>query len=57
MVNRQSVLSRLSIEILIGYYLGFSIKIACFEVTELGLKNNACVVSENLADPPFALDK
>lgn len=56
-INRHSVLSMLSIGFLIGYYLGFSIKIACFEVKELGLKNNACVVSENLTDLPFALDK
>lgn len=42
---------------MIRYYLGFSIKIACFEVKVMGLKNNVRVVSENFTDLPLALEK
>ena len=57
MGNRHSVLSILNAGLVIGCYLGFSIKIACFEVKVIGLKNNVCVVSENFTDLPLALEK
>lgn len=56
-INRHFCVEYIEYWISYRVLFGLSIKIACFEVEELGLKNNACIVSENATDLPFALEK